>query len=80
MRTITNNKTDILLETCRMRTLLHWPLETIAERWARFLEEESTFSDWFDLFLTRYLRLDRSELAWQAFLKTLPHRRSTEVL
>jgi hypothetical protein len=70
---------EVLL-TERMRTFLRWPLETIAERWAPVLESEHAFSEWFDLFQTRYLRLDRSEVAWHACLQTLPHHSVTETL
>jgi len=49
------------------KTLLVWPLQTIAELWGEVLANDASYSQWFDDFQTRYLRLEKSHDAWLKF-------------
>lgn len=49
------------------KTLLVWPLETIAELWGDVLNDDVSQSQWLNDFQTRYLRLEKSEDAWLKF-------------
>lgn len=54
-----------LLNPAGKKTLLVWTLEAIVEQWRPILEEHDRLSEWFSLFLKRYVCLDESEQAWK---------------